>query len=280
MTEAVLFRNSQVDEAASYYNENGFVAFADLLSPTDLEILRAAIDSAQADGRLRIGEQELASNNDVVLLDPLIKDVCCDPGIVAIARRLTGHPIELQHAKFNAKPVEDVGGGRVAWHQDFPFYPHTNYDMVSCVIHLDDEDSDAGPLKFIPGSHKKGPLSHVRTDGSFAYECTGCADLDRQFGIELTGPAGFVSFHHCLALHSSAPKRRSGHRRLIVFQYRATDAVPLAGVIWRCNGMQVEEQPPVPRVARFPDGTTIDLRGIGGRLYDVGGLLAPDRPAP
>jgi hypothetical protein len=95
----------------------------------------------------------------------------------------------------------------------------------------------------------------------------------------VTGPAGFVSFHHCLTLHTSNPKLRSGHRRLIVLQYRAVDAVQLAGVIWRCNGMQLEEENGAPR-ARFPDGTSVEMRGHGGRLFDVSGKLAPNRPAP
>lgn len=273
-----LFERSQIDEAESFHDANGFVAFSDVLSSTEFAALRAAIDGAQEEERLRVGDEEFSSNNDVVFVDPRILAVCRNPRIVAIARRLIGCDIELQHAKFNAKPINDSGAGHVRWHQDYPFYPHTNYDMVSCVIHLDDEESDSGPLQFLPGSHKSGPLSHLHSDGSFAYECTGHPDVDAQPGVELTGPAGFVSFHHCLTLHCSAPKRRPGHRRLVVFQYRATDAAQIAGVIWRCNGMQVEDLPLVPRRARFPDGTTIELRGNGGRLFDVGGLLAPDRP--
>ena len=198
-----------------------------------------------------------------------------NPKLVAMARRFIGHPIELQHSKFNAKPLHDKGSGEVSWHQDYPFYPHTNFDMVSCLIHLDDEEMDAGPLKCLPGSHRWGVVSHLNPDGKFAYQATGRKDLNELPGVYLCGKAGMVTFHHCLTMHHSAPKRRAGHRRFVIFQYRAHDAKQLAGVIWKCHGMQVEDRPPSPSVARFADGSTVELRGMGGRLFDVAGQLAP-----
>jgi len=274
------FTASKIEQAARFHDENGFVVFSDILSHEEFATLRAAVDVALTEGRLRVGEGDFVSNNDIVFADARFEALCRHPKIVTIARKLIGHPIELQHAKFNAKPLKDQGAGTVRWHQDYPFYPHTNYDMVSSIVHLDDEDEHAGPVRFIQGSHKWGPLSHVAPDGKFAYECTGRLDLDDLPSTLITGPAGQVSFHHCLTLHTSAPKRRPGHRRFVVFQYRAVDAVQMAGVVWRCNGMAVEERSPEPRMARFPDGATVELRGLGGRLFDMAGRLAPDRPAP
>ena len=144
-----------------------------------------------------------------------------------------------------------------------------------CLIHLDDEEMDAGPLKCVPGSHRWGVVSHLNPDGKFAYQATGRKDLNELPGVYLCGKAGMVTFHHCLTMHHSAPKKRAGHRRFVIFQYRAHDAKQLAGVIWKCHGMQVEDRPPGPSVARFADGSTVELRGMGGRLFDVAGQLAP-----
>jgi len=194
-----------------------------------------------------------------------------------MARRLVGHPIELQHSKFNAKPLHDKGAGEVNWHQDYAFFPHTNYDLIACLVHLDTEGMDAGPLRCLPGSHKWGPLSHVGPDGRFAYQYTGGKDLSAIPGVHLMGSAGMVTFHHGLTLHTSAPKQRAGHRRFVIFQYRAQDAKQLAGVIWNCHGMQVEaDASPKQSLARFPDGSIVELRGIGGRLFDVAGQLKPN----
>ena len=127
-------------------------------------------------------------------------------------------------------------------------------------------------MEFVPGSHDE-ERSHLNPDGRFAYRCTETEGLS---GVTYTGSAGDVTFHHCLTLHRSLPKHRPGPRRLIVFQYRAVDAIQIAGVIWKCNGLQVEDLPENPRMARFPDGSSTVLRGVGGRLFDVEGQLAPD----
>ena len=117
-------------------------------------------------------------------------------------------------------------------------------------------------------------MSHVR-DGKFSYECSARDDLDRLPSVVLCCPAGTITFHHCLALHASDPKTRQEPRRLLVFQYRAKDAIQLAGVVWKSSGYQVEDGEPSARMARFPDGSTVELRGIGGRLYDIAGSLRP-----
>lgn len=274
------FSPAAMDEAARYFRANGFVGFRDLLPAATVDAIRAGVEEAVEAGRLTIGEEEMANNNDCIYAHPAIEAAVSDPRIVRTAERLIGVPIELQHAKFNAKPAQNVGGGTVHWHQDFPFYPHTNFDMLTCIIHLDDEDEAAGPVRMINGSHEWGPQSHVNEDGVFAYGYAGDEDLDAKPSTLLTGPAGTVSFHHVLTMHGSAPKTRPGPRRLVIFQYRALDAVQLAGVVWRCNGLQVRGEDPGPRFARFADGLRVELRGVGGRLVDVGGTLGPhSRPA-
>ena len=270
------FARAEQDAAAAFYADNGFVGFGDLLSADELAALKSGVDEATADGRLTIDDKDMPNNNDCVFAHPEIEAAVKNPKLVSFARRLIGRPIELQHAKFNAKPLHDIGAGEVKWHQDFPFFPHTNYDLVACLVHLDDEELDAGPLKCIPGSQKWGPVSHVAPAGGFAYQNTGRSDLDDQPGVYLTGKAGMVTFHHVLTMHTSAPKARLGHRRFVIFQYRAYDAAQLAGVIWKCHGMQVEDREPLPAIARFPDGTVIERRGLGGRLFDVAGQLAPN----
>ncbi len=275
---APLLSAKDMDAVHCFHEDNGFVSVADVLAPAEFLALRAAVDAAMADGRLKVSDTELASNNDVVYLDPAFAALARHPRVVALVRRLVGHSVELQHAKFNAKPPAASQAGEVAWHQDYPFYPHTNFDLVSCTVHFDDEDEDSGPVRFIPGSHRRGPLSHLGPDGRFGYEIGEGDGLEAAAATPVTGPAGFVSFHHALTVHMSEPKRRPGHRRLMVLQYRAIDAVQLAGVVWRCNGMAVEDGDPGPRTARFPDGSRVELRGLAGRLFDVSGKFAPDRP--
>lgn len=270
------FSHTDADKAVEFYKENGFVAFPDLLSSDEFKTLLDGVNAASASGQLTIGDEEMPNNNDCVFAHPAIEATCRNPKIVSMTKRLIGRPIELQHSKFNAKPLHDKGAGEVAWHQDYPFFPHTNYDLVACLVHLDDEEMDAGPLRCIPGSHKWGPVSHVGPDGRFAYSNTGRKDVAELPAVPLTGKAGQVTFHHGLTMHTSAPKQRAGHRRFVIFQFRAQDAKQLAGVIWKCHGLQVDSEQIGPSTARFPDGTTVELRGLGGRLFDVAGQLKPN----
>lgn len=271
-----LFDSAHRDDAARFHDQNGFVGVSDLLSATEFGALRAAVERSEQTGALRTGQEQVESTNDAIFAAPEIEAACRHSGIVGMMRRLIGHPVELQHAKFNGKPAA-LGGGEVAWHQDYPFYPHTNFDLVSAVIHLDDESESLGAMRFIPESHRWGPLSHVHQDGRFAYQCTGRSDLDAVPSVLVEAKAGTVTFHHALTLHCSGPKTTVGLRRLIVFQYRAVDAIQLAGVVWKCAGYQVEGAPAPAARARFADGSTVELRGIGGRLIDIAGTLAPDR---
>ena len=92
-------------------------------------------------------------------------------------------------------------------------------------IHLDDEGPDSGSVRVIPRSHQWGILSHTQGE-RFASRCTDSRrKLDDEESVLMTGPAGFVTAHHCLTLHMSAPKRNAQPRRVIIFQYRAQDNI-------------------------------------------------------
>ena len=93
---------------------------------------------------------------------------------------------------------------QVKWHQDFPFQPMTNDDIVTCLLFLDDVTLENGPLEVIPGSHK-GPLYSHWHGGIF----TGAVDpniIDEQNNkiVSCTGKAGSVCLMHASLLHGSA----------------------------------------------------------------------------
>lgn len=265
------FNCIELNLANSYFIENGFVGFGDVFLKNEFADLLSGVRDATSSGKLVIGESEMHNNNDCVYAHPEIMKAAINPNIINIVERLTGYPVELQHAKFNAKP-KSTSGGEVPWHQDFPFYPHTNFDLVSCVIHLDDEVEESGPLTFINGSHKFGALSHLNGDGIFSYECTEMDRFKKNQNTLLTCSAGMVTFHHSLTLHRSLPKKTRENRRYLVFQYRAIDSVQLGGVVWACQGLPVKAGQKKSNIVRFSDGSTLELRG---GLIDLFGRFRP-----
>jgi ectoine hydroxylase-related dioxygenase (phytanoyl-CoA dioxygenase family) len=267
-----LFQRRDAAAAAAFYEQHGFVGFTDLLSPEDVAALDSAYWEAGEQGKLNIVADKMAPNPDAIERHPLFEKYCRDPRIVARVADLIGDGIELQHSKLNAKPGGGATGGAVAWHQDWPFFQHTNFDLLACTIHMDDEGEGSGALEIIPGSHRWGVKPH-ENDKGFAYEYTGPEKFDEQPSVLLTCPAGTVTMHHCLAMHRSAPRTTPTQRRHLIFEYRAEDAVQFSGVVTRCAGTVIQTGPRAGHV-RFTDGQSFPLRG---KLIDLHQKYAPDR---
>jgi hypothetical protein len=247
----------------------GDVAFGALLR---------GVDEAITQGKLAIRDNKMNANNDTIFAHSVIEAAYKHPSIIAAAKVFIGCPITLQFPKFNAKSKsENVSASEVSWHQDCPFFPHANNDLIACVIHLDDEDKGSGTLSFVPGSHLLSEQLHTYEYGNFIYCCT---ELDNRFRPPelLLAKRGWVSFHHVFNLHRFGVKTHNRDRRPLVFQFRVYDSVQNTGFLCRCNGYRVDDTVPDPPVARFPDGSVISLRRRGGRLFDLYGAFKLNAP--
>ena len=139
---------------------------------------------------------------------------------------LIGPNVKLHHAKINSKLPQTAT--KVDWHQDFPFTPHSNDDLVTALLMLDEVTAENGPLEVVPGSHK-GALESLWHDGRF----TGAVDPAttercQAQAVLCTGRAGSVCLMHTRLLHGSAPNRSDRARTLYIVVYSAEDAVPLS----------------------------------------------------
>ena len=269
------FTKNNAQDAISFYNKNGFVGFKDLLTRNDVKKLTEALNEAHSKGLIKYGVDKVENCNDIIFAHKTFMQFASHKPILDLLVKIIGPEIELQHSKLNSKPTNDQGGGEFKWHQDFPFFPHTNFDLIAVCLHLDDQNEDSGPLNVIPKSHQKGPLSHCK-NGNFVYECTEDINYNNEEIISLTGKAGMVSFHDSLILHSSKPKKSKSHRRLLFYQYRAKDNCQLSGVIWKSYGISITEETTTKGKVRFQDGSIIENRGKLGKLYDKYQRLKPD----
>ena len=86
--------------------------------------------------------------------------------IISIVKKLIGGSVRFHLGKLNFKLPNKKKGSEVGWHQDWAFYPHTNDDLVTVGIYLDDCTEKNGPLKIIKNSHTKklsiSPISPFR----------------------------------------------------------------------------------------------------------------------
>ena len=139
---------------------------------------------------------------------------------------LIGPSLRFHHGKVNSK--QPGSKTEVKWHQDFPFQPMTNDDIITCLLFLDDVTRDNGPLEVIPGSHK-GPLYSHWHNGVFtgAVDPAIVAEHEAEI-VSCTGKAGSVCMMHASLLHGSTANLSDEPRTLYITTYYAEDAIELS----------------------------------------------------
>jgi phytanoyl-CoA hydroxylase len=229
------------------FRDEGYVCAEGAVTPTQLAALNAALagwveEAARRgenfgetiDGRARFDLQPgrarvppaLRRVNNPVEVSDTYYEVMADSALTDMVAQLIGPDVKFHHSKINVKlpgtatVVED--------HQDFAYTPHTNLDIVSALLMLDDMTLENGCLMVAPGSHRDGIFSLWHDDhftGTVSDAVRACY-ADRM--VPITGAAGSVCLMHTLVLHGSSPNRSRGSRGLFIPVYTAADALPLA----------------------------------------------------
>jgi ectoine hydroxylase-related dioxygenase (phytanoyl-CoA dioxygenase family) len=240
----------------AFYRENGYLVVTPVLSASELAKLREVTDRLLEEAA-RVGESTrtfLLEKNapsgtrlvwrvfDPIALDPHYLEIVRHPRVLDAVAALIGPDIQLHNSNMHLKLPQH--GGEVDWHQDFPYLPHTNFDLLNTMILLDDSTPENGCLRVVPGSHRWGPIEHG-APGESTFRLSAAQRAAGQPVADVVVPAGGMSIHHCLTLHSSKPNRSPRPRRALIFTYRAADAIQLGG---RTNyagyGMQVRGENP------------------------------------
>ncbi len=145
---------------------------------------------------------------------------------VDIVADLIGPSLRFHHGKVNSKLPG--AATTVKFHQDFPFEPMTNDDMVTALLFLDDVTLENGPLEVVPGTHT-GPLYTLWHNGMFTgMVADEVVDEHKDKVVKCTGKAGSVCLMHARLLHGSAPNLSDQPRTLYIATYYAEDAIELS----------------------------------------------------
>jgi ectoine hydroxylase-related dioxygenase (phytanoyl-CoA dioxygenase family) len=137
---------------------------------------------------------------------------------------LIGPDVKFHHCKLNIKLPGMAT--RVEYHQDHAYDPHTNSDMVTTLLLLDDMSEANGCLRVVPGSHRERH-SHYR-DGKFVGAIDPALDADFEArSVPIEGSSGDVALMHTWTVHGGGPNRSDRPRRLLICDYVAADAFPL-----------------------------------------------------
>lgn len=229
------------------FNRDGFLVVENAVSPTQLQAMRDVFSGwveesrthtedygTTLDGRARFdlqpghtldvpGLRRVQSPEEV---SDVFAKVMREAATVDYCAALIGPSLRFHHGKVNSKLPGTAT--KVKFHQDFPFEPMTNDDMITCLLFIDDVTLENGPLEVVPGTHK-GPIFSHWHDGVF----TGAVADDvleehKDRILKCTGPAGSVCLMHARLLHGSAPNLSQQSRTLYIATYYAEDAIELS----------------------------------------------------
>ena len=229
------------------FRHEGYLMVSDVIPPASLDLLREEVDGwvseslskvsswgVTFDGRPRFDVAPTHSADYPALrrvdnpqcISDVYRKMVFDGIAVDLTAQLIGPDVKFHHAKINLK----LPGNRfeVDYHQDFSYTPHTNENIVTVLLLLDDMGRDDGAIKVVPGSHLEGQKSLWLED-----VFTGKVDQDTAADCEaraqwITGKAGDLCFLHTSLLHASAHNTSNNRRALLISVYTAGDAFPLA----------------------------------------------------
>ena len=159
-------------------------------------------------------------------IDDTYMEVMRDSAMTDMVAGLIGPDVKHHHCKINLKlPGTHT---EVRYHQDFAYTPHTNDDVVTALLLLDDMTPENGCLMVVPGSHR-GPMYSLFEGDRF----TGFIASDeerslREHEAPILGRAGSVCLMHSRLAHGSEPNRSTSPRGLYICVYSAADAFPIA----------------------------------------------------
>ena len=213
------------EDYRQFFNENGYVLFKNAVDHKTLEIMnnevRAWIKDSRShnknfgvtiDGRPRFDLELNTHSKDNPALRRIASPIEISETFLSFTRdnlaldlltQIFSPNVKLLATKINLKLPGS--GTAVKYHQDFPFEPHSNDDIMTVLYFLDDVTFENGPLEVVPKSHK-GEIYSLWQDGVF----TGAVDKAiedkyRNLSVKCTGKAGDACLMHSRLLHGSLP---------------------------------------------------------------------------
>lgn len=150
--------------------------------------------------------------------DHAITEMIRSTRIGEVAAALTGADmVQAWAVQLLFKPPVGAAHSNVGWHQDDDYWSEWwDGEVFTCWLALSDVTEDAGPLRFVRGSHRWGFLA---SGNFFAADLDGLRekfsvpDDEEWTEVRAPMPAGTGSFHHRRTIHGSGPNTSTGPRR-------------------------------------------------------------------
>jgi len=216
------------EEQVRFYEENGYIQLLNVLTPEELEQVRAALDdvmAVQLDRRHDVSadratyEKIFVQKVNLWQVHPGIRRYVFSPKLAEIARRLArARQVRLWHDHALIKMPGDSKAS--PWHQDLPYWPMCESGALSCWMALDDVFEANGCMAFVPGSHRIGRLEPIKlVDPQDIFKLVPAASNQEFKKVFQPMPAGSCTFHNGMTFHYAGPNATDKPRRAIITIY-------------------------------------------------------------
>ena len=229
-------------EAVQFFQANGFLAVADVLSANEIVAAQTAL-SDLVHGRIQ-GADDLVQpepdqkevwatlapedRGDLVrklfkFVDfvPVLKEIGeGNPIIQSLLTKLVGEPCHMIQDMALLKPP--FVGTEKPWHQDAAYFGWGPPEkLIGIWIALDPATAENGCMHVLPGTHHEGPVPHAHIRDCQIPDAN--VQVDRDVMVPLA-PGGIL-FFSALLHHGTPPNSSPARRRALQFHYAASSAV-------------------------------------------------------
>jgi ectoine hydroxylase-related dioxygenase (phytanoyl-CoA dioxygenase family) len=195
--------------------------------PYASQLLRAPLPNAPLDN-----PRSLWAGFDLPLFDDRFYALAFHPNLALTVEALIGPDINLYETSCIAK-VPGFPGNFRDWHQDSEYSdPQTNDRNVTVIVCLHAMDGQSGATWVVPGSHKLGPLAHVKpveAISSNAREVADKARFDAQ-GLSFDLQPGDALVFLVRLVHKSGPNQSDMSRWSLAYNYVRKDNLDLGRI--------------------------------------------------
>ena len=223
------------EEQLAVFNARGYVTGVRIFPEDEIVAIRARFDDLLRRVLDKGGDSYSISSAHLHYGDAY--DLLTDPRIVACVRDLIGEDVVGWGCHYFCKMPRD--GKRVAWHQDATYWPLTPSKTVTVWLAIDDADVENACMRFVPGSHLRGPLAfQLNDDDPSAVLNQEVVSLDGfEEPVDNVLRAGEVSLHSDLLLHGSEANDSDRRRCGLTLRYCASQV--RAYLDWNLKGVVV-----------------------------------------
>ncbi len=245
--------NLKTDDVRAAFDRDGFyVHAAPVLEPETLaravgglEAVRAGLsDTGETpdggwppgtdDDRLGPGPRALTKIEQPQLASAALREALRSPRLGELAAAVTGaRKVQVWWVQGLVKPEAEgtASATNVGWHQDKTYWAawEDGSELFTAWLALSDVTADAGPMVFVPGSHRWGMLSGGDFFGQDQDALRAAIRVpegaDWREVADVLPPAG-VSLHHQMLFHGSRQNHSGGPRRSLAIHLRTENSSP------------------------------------------------------